>query len=68
MELFAHLTKENEKRVEQSLRDHCVQTAEYAATSLENIGFYHIAYLAGLLHDMGKATQKYKQSFARSKI
>lgn len=61
MELFAHLTKENEKRVEQSLRDHCVQTAEYAATSLENIGFYHIAYLAGLLHDMGKATQKYNE-------
>lgn len=66
MELFAHLITKNGKRVEQSLREHCIQTAEYAATSLKNIGFYHMAYLAGLLHDMGKATHKYNDYLERA--
>ncbi|MCI7181696.1 MAG: CRISPR-associated helicase Cas3' [Lachnospiraceae bacterium] len=59
MNLFAHLTNKSGIREEQSLRAHCVQTAEYASSCVENIGFYHMAYLAGLLHDMGKATKKY---------
>lgn len=59
MNLFAHLTSKSGIREEQSLRAHCVQTAEYASACVENIGFYHMAYLAGLLHDMGKATKKY---------
>lgn len=59
MDLFAHLTDKNGEREEQSLRAHCIQTAEYASACVEKIGFYHMAYLAGLLHDMGKATKKY---------
>lgn len=59
MNLFAHLTDKSGIREEQSLRAHCVQTAEYASECAKNIGFYHMAYLAGLLHDMGKATRKY---------
>lgn len=59
MKLFAHITSKNGIRMEQSLSEHCVQTAKYAAESLQNIGFFHMAYLAGLLHDMGKATKKY---------
>lgn len=59
MNLYAHLTNKRGIREEQSLRAHCVQTAEYASACVENIGLYHMAYLAGLLHDMGKATKKY---------
>ena len=59
MKLFAHIAEKNGMRIEQSLSEHCVQTAKYAAESLQNIGFFHMAYLAGLLHDMGKATKKY---------
>ncbi len=59
MNLFAHLTNKSGIREEQSLIAHCIQTAEYASACVENIGFYHMAYLAGLLHDMGKATKKY---------
>lgn len=59
MKLFAHITDRNGMRIEQSLSEHCIQTAKYAAESLQNIGFFHMAFLAGLLHDMGKATKKY---------
>ena len=59
MKLFAHITVRSGMRIEQSLSEHCVQTAKYAAERLQSIGFFHMAYLAGLLHDMGKATKRY---------
>ncbi len=57
--ILAHLTKANGIRKEQSLKEHCINTARYASESLRLPGFYHTAYLAGLLHDMGKATEKF---------
>lgn len=59
MKLLAHLTEVDGTRKEQTLKEHCVNTAEYASESLRLLGFYNTAYLAGLLHDMGKATQKF---------
>lgn len=59
MKLLAHITCKNGIRIEQNLHSHCVQTAQYASDSLKNLGLHNMAYLAGLLHDMGKATQKY---------
>ncbi len=59
MNLLAHITEVNGVRVEQTLKDHCLQTARYAAESVERTGLFHTAYLAGLLHDMGKAKREY---------
>ncbi len=45
----------------QSLKEHCTNTAEYAQRVLDGIGLEKTAYLAGLLHDMGKAKQEFTQ-------
>lgn len=61
MKLLAHITTDaTGRRVEQSLCEHCRHTAEYAAKSMENSGFGQLAYLSGLLHDMGKAKEEYQ--------
>ena len=46
---------------EQSVEDHCRNTAAYAAESLKSVGMYSLGYLAGLLHDMGKAKEEFKE-------
>lgn len=59
MKLLAHIVEKNGKIYEQSLREHCLRTAEYAGGSLSAAGLSDIAYAAGALHDMGKARQEY---------
>lgn len=72
MELLAHLTMIDGIRIEQSLREHCLKTAEYASECLKNSNLYHAGYLAGILHDMGKATRVYnaylEKAFAGEKV
>lgn len=59
MRLYAHITTENEIRKEQTLEQHSKRTAHLAGESLKSIGLYYTAFLAGLIHDMGKATEKF---------
>lgn len=59
MKYIAHLLYKDGAHVEQTLKDHCTQTAIYAANSLSTSGFYHTGYLTGLLHDMGKAKKEF---------
>lgn len=52
----AHISGEKIHFVEEHLRE----TAKYASVKLSNIGLSKSAYLAGLLHDSGKFTNKFK--------
>lgn len=57
----AHITQRDGKKIIQTVKQHCFQTAQYAKESLERLGLGEAAYLAGMLHDFGKYTIKYKQ-------
>ena len=57
----AHIRKEKSNDgciyyVIQPVAEHCRNTAKYASESLNAIGLGKTAYLAGLLHDLGKCT------------
>ena len=56
MEFTAHINNGGEI---QTCIEHCKNTAEYAADDLMSIGLDDAAYLAGLLHDMGKFTNEF---------
>ncbi len=53
--LMAHLTNINGVRKEQSLKEHCSNASQYASESIGDADFHNIVYVAGLLHDIGKA-------------
>ena len=64
----AHVLKSSEGYLTQDVIDHCRKTAEYAHTCLQSIGLGNVAYLAGLMHDLGKCTKaskKYQEGVAR---
>ncbi len=58
MKLIAHITENNGIKVEQTLAAHCRRTAVYASGSVEG-NFKNCCYLAGLLHDFGKAKKEF---------
>ena len=56
---YAHL--EHQGANGQLLRDHNRRTAEIAGSTLRPAGLYNAAYLAGLLHDLGKYTFRFQR-------
>ena len=58
--LLAHIKVENNRCLEQTVAEHCRHTAEYASKALEDIGLEELAYLSGLMHDMGKCKQEFQ--------
>lgn len=59
MEFYAHIREGSEKRAVQTLTEHCRNTARYAHGCLAGIGLGETGYLAGLLHDLGKAKKEF---------
>ena len=50
-EFLAHIAEDGRR---QSVQQHCRNAAKYASKAVGEIGLFHTAYLAALLHDTGK--------------
>lgn len=62
----AHLRPEADGSVSvQTVQEHCRNTAELAARCLRGVPLSNAAYLAGLLHDLGKYTVTFKDYLER---
>ncbi|PEV64373.1 CRISPR-associated helicase/endonuclease Cas3 [Bacillus cereus] len=59
MTYIAHI-RENDSQV-QTVEEHLLGVKELAETYGEKIGIKHLAGLAGMLHDMGKYTNEFKE-------
>jgi CRISPR-associated endonuclease/helicase Cas3 len=57
--LIAHIRKIGNKTEEESVLEHNLKVAEYAARLGESAGMSEIAYLTGYFHDIGKFTRKF---------
>lgn len=60
MEYPAHIRKVDGKKYIQTVEEHCHGVAEIAAELLRDIGLEKTAYLAGIIHDLGKFSENFK--------
>lgn len=60
MEYPAHIRKVDGKKYIQTVEEHCHGVAEIAAELLRDIGLEKTAYLAGMVHDLGKLSENFK--------
>lgn len=60
MEYPAHIRKVDGKKYIQTVEEHCRGVSEIAAELLRDIGLEKTAYLAGMVHDLGKFSENFK--------
>lgn len=60
MEYPAHIRKVDGKKYIQTVEEHCHGVAEIAAELLRDIGLEKTAYLGGMVHDLGKFSENFK--------
>ena len=56
---IAHIRTDGTKLVEQTVLDHNLQVAKYAAAAAAPAGMKKVAFYAGLIHDAGKCKKEY---------
>lgn len=56
----AHIRKVDDKKYVQTVEEHCRGVAEIAAELLSDIGLEKTAYLAGMVHDLEKFSENFK--------
>ncbi len=59
MEYLAHRDEASGR--EQSLKEHLENTAELSGNFAQKFGAYRWGYCAGMLHDIGKYSQKFQR-------
>lgn len=60
MEYPAHIRTVDGKKYIQTVEEHCRGVAEIAAELLRDIGLEKTAYLTGMVHDLGKFSENFK--------
>lgn len=60
-EFPAHIKYIGNEKIVQTIYEHSHKTALYTSNVLKSCSLSNTGYLAGLLHDMGKYTEKYSQ-------
>ena len=68
MEYPAHIYRDENIESIQTVKEHCEAVAEYSGASLKQVNLYHAAYLAGLLHDIGKAQKKFAEYIEKASM
>lgn len=61
MKLVAHITSIDGRRREQTCKEHLMNVAQYAAEELADVNLSNLAYITGILHDMGKMKGEYTE-------
>lgn len=54
---LAHIAEDGRQ---QTVKEHCCNTAKFACSTLEKVGMGNTAYFAGLLHDVGKYNSEFQ--------
>lgn len=65
---YAHSTENNDKRDWQLLKDHLFQVAELSSTFASDFQSGDLAYAIGLLHDLGKYSDKFQHRLEGSPV
>ncbi|MFC4625783.1 CRISPR-associated helicase Cas3' [Daeguia caeni] len=68
MTYYAHSGNESSKTDWQPLRDHLLGVAERAASVGQKLGLERAAYIAGLLHDLGKYSPEFQRRLEGANI
>lgn len=58
---IAHIRNDCGNRIYQSVREHLINTSTYAAENLSAVGLENCGHFGGIIHDMGKFTEKFRQ-------
>lgn len=64
---LAHITRDEAGKIvaEQLLVEHLINAGEYAAEIGKEIACYHLSFLLGVLHDLGKCKESFQRRISR---